>query len=198
MPLITKPTRVTSRSATIIDNIFSNRNQDIEQSGIIINDIADHFGVFAIFHQEFGKPKPTFKQFRSFNDENVTKFRYLLQNADFSAVFSGEDANYAYNTFLKIYQEHFETAFPLKTKRENNKYVKCEPWMTAGLVISSNNKHKLFLSKLKKPSDHNVTKYKQYNSVFNKLRRHAKSKYYADILAEHKHDSKRTCRYYIR
>ena len=40
-PLITKPTRITSHSATLIDNIFTNIHDNAHMSGI-----SDHFPVF--------------------------------------------------------------------------------------------------------------------------------------------------------
>ena len=40
LPTITKPTRVTPSTATLIDHCYAN--------DIIINDVADHFGTFYI------------------------------------------------------------------------------------------------------------------------------------------------------
>ena len=49
MPLITKPTRVTKSTATLIDNIFTNNaNKTGHQSGILLNDISDHLPIFTI------------------------------------------------------------------------------------------------------------------------------------------------------
>ena len=47
LPLINKPTRITSSSATIIDNILSNRLPS-PNSGIIYSDISDHLPIFMI------------------------------------------------------------------------------------------------------------------------------------------------------
>ena len=47
-PLITKPTRISQNTATLIDNIFTT---DIEQHytcGLFINDISDHLPIFAV------------------------------------------------------------------------------------------------------------------------------------------------------
>ena len=53
IPHITKPTRLTSISATIIDHISSNHIHPNYESGIIVTDIADHFG---IYHLIYGTP----------------------------------------------------------------------------------------------------------------------------------------------
>ena len=51
LPTITRPTRITPHSATLIDHIYSNDNRPTFQnniSGIIITDVVDHFGTFHI------------------------------------------------------------------------------------------------------------------------------------------------------
>ena len=46
--LITKPTRITKYTATLVDNIFTNSIDKRTVNGIIINDITDHFPVFSL------------------------------------------------------------------------------------------------------------------------------------------------------
>ena len=65
LPLISNPTRLTSYSATLIDNIFSNNFSQNVFSGIVLNDLSDHFPVFAHFHEEVvphSKQKKIFKR----------------------------------------------------------------------------------------------------------------------------------------
>ena len=44
-PLITRPTRITSNTATLIDNIFTNNLNNLSVSGLMFCDISDHLGV---------------------------------------------------------------------------------------------------------------------------------------------------------
>ena len=48
VPLITKPTRFTSDSSTLIDNIFTNKQNNVMLSGILITDISGHLPVLYI------------------------------------------------------------------------------------------------------------------------------------------------------
>ena len=50
LPLITRPTRVTASTATLIDNIFPNDVDNIVHSdqGILVTDVTDHYPVFHI------------------------------------------------------------------------------------------------------------------------------------------------------
>ena len=50
LPLITLPTRIFNRSASLIDHIATNISDDSYDTGIIVSDISDHFPVFYIRH----------------------------------------------------------------------------------------------------------------------------------------------------
>ena len=88
--------------------------------------------------------------------------------------------------------QHFEQAFPLKTIRPNKKITKREAWVTQGLLTSSRNKVKLLNKKLVNPISQNITRYKIYNNIYNKLRRQLKFNYYTHLLEEYKFNIKRT------
>ena len=47
-PMITRPTQITSHTATLPDNIFANKFFDHSRSGLLIIDISDHLPVFSI------------------------------------------------------------------------------------------------------------------------------------------------------
>ena len=50
VPLITRPTRVTETSATLIDNIFTNKSISCGKPmyGILVSDISDHYPIFCV------------------------------------------------------------------------------------------------------------------------------------------------------
>jgi hypothetical protein len=57
-PLITKATRITHHTATLIDNIFTNNMEQLDDSinGIIFSDISDHLPIVHMFNTNmFGK-----------------------------------------------------------------------------------------------------------------------------------------------
>ena len=61
-PCITKPTRVTSKTASLIDNIFCNYivdNQDVF-TGILYTDISEHFPIFDIDKATENKNPPKY------------------------------------------------------------------------------------------------------------------------------------------
>ena len=46
LPVLLRPTRVTSTSATLLDYIWSNDLFFVKNSGIVMSNISDHFAVF--------------------------------------------------------------------------------------------------------------------------------------------------------
>ena len=52
-PLITRPTRITSHSKTLIDNIFTTDLSSHIHSGLIINDMSDHLPIYQITENSY-------------------------------------------------------------------------------------------------------------------------------------------------
>ena len=73
-PLIDKPTRVTTKSSTLIDNIFTNILDHKISPGILYNDITDHFPVFQILNKN---DDPNHSEFNS-----NSNFLHSCQNID--------------------------------------------------------------------------------------------------------------------
>jgi hypothetical protein len=58
MPAVTRPTRVTHKTATVIDHILVKNKSKNHLSGVITTDISDHFPIFYIDQSKVTKPKP--------------------------------------------------------------------------------------------------------------------------------------------
>ena len=89
-PLITKPTRVTQTTATLIDHVLTN-NFDVwgkHRQGILCTDISDHYAVFHINGNTMCKSKdclsPTVK--RDLSHRNVQKFIDEMQKVDWQII----------------------------------------------------------------------------------------------------------------
>ena len=52
LPAITKPTRITEHSATLLDHIYTNKINKSYNSGILISDVSDHFATFTICYDK--------------------------------------------------------------------------------------------------------------------------------------------------
>ena len=89
LPVINRPTRVTTNSATLIDNIFISSWQKEQISGILYTDISDHFPIFVI---DVKKPISKEEQFeeREFYD---SQFKNNINNMKKSWVLIKEIIN---------------------------------------------------------------------------------------------------------
>ena len=106
-PLITKPTRLTSHSATLLDNIFTNNPTRKILNGILLNDISYHLPVFAYIYNGpllYNLFKKTIK--RNFSKSNLSKFQSFLAQTNWSNNLAKQDPNEAYNTFYTLYGIH--------------------------------------------------------------------------------------------
>ena len=82
-PQITLPTRITDRSATLIDNIFLNTQLHKQTSGNITTSISDHLPQFTILEKILrtrniiGKEQITYTDFKNFNESEF----YMITRA---------------------------------------------------------------------------------------------------------------------
>ena len=176
LPVITKPTRVTDHSATLLDHIYSNSKSLNYTSGIVVTDVADHFGTFYVSRKKTHITVSNYKYIRQMKAENFIHFKQILAATDFSPVLACECPNVAYNKFICEYENAFNIALPTKRIKLLRKYIKREPWMTQGLLNSSLNKSKLLRTKIKIKTENNINKYKYFCKMFTKLKRLTKSK----------------------
>lgn len=99
-PSITRPSRITTHSATLIDNIFTNVINKKVNSGLIINDTTDHLPVFAIIQScSSEKIQATdYKIIRHKTEYAINSLKLHLMSHDWSEVYV-EDVDEAYVCF---------------------------------------------------------------------------------------------------
>ena len=144
LPAITKPTRVTAKSATLIDNIFSTNITDNEHifNGILYTDITDHFPVFYIDYSCSILPQPRLIRKRIYSQENLEKFSSRLTETNWADVLNLDDPQEAYTSFHKDFNKIYVECFPLRIIKPGYKTRK--PWLTEELKDSIKIKNRLF------------------------------------------------------
>lgn len=78
-PKIIRPSRITSHSASLIDNIFTNQIDNSTVSGLLVYDISDHLPVFTIYNNNYKNIQQDNKlKYRRVNtDESIDKLRMI-------------------------------------------------------------------------------------------------------------------------
>ena len=122
-------------SATLIDNILTNKVDANITSGNIVSDISDHFSQFCVSHTFFKKLKLKKQKRRDFSGFSVNSFNYelseaLLNQNNFDDHFEDDIAfSNFYNTLSGLVEKHA----PLKTPSKRNLKQFSKPWITIGL-----------------------------------------------------------------
>ena len=110
--LISEPTRVTNRSATLIDLIFTNDSNNIAKSGVIYNGMSDHSIIYIIYViRTFipnirGQIKKEVRNLKQFVEED---FIHDLHNINWETVETATDPNLAW----KVWEIKFNTVLHL-------------------------------------------------------------------------------------
>ena len=192
LPLITRPTRVTANSATLIDNIFTNHFDCSLQSseGIFVTDITDHYPVFHINHQIFASETEIYMERRLYNQRNKQAFLQVLQETDWSDIFNIPGTQSCFNTFHGKLVSLLNKSFPKVwvKKRYNNR----KPWLSDALRNSIKLKNKLYYKYKKISSVYNETCYKSYKHILQKTLIAAEKQYYHELVTRNKDNMKKS------
>ena len=145
-PLITKPTRITEKSATLIDHIFTN-NFDIKYQhiqGILQTGISDHFPIFHIANNiESSLVEQPYFFRRNICQKTLCDFSEKISRIDWTFITEEVDAQRAYSLFHNKLSDLYNLCFPYqKLKR---KYSNRKPWLSLELKESIKTKNKLFV-----------------------------------------------------
>ena len=194
LPVITKPTRIGPTSATCIDHIITSKYYDGSLSGILIEDVSDHFPVFYCFPnriQKLNNHSPPHPTPHNFSKPNLDKLKNMLEEQDWSQVFSDSNPSTAADCLSVIISDLVNKTCPPRNNASKPKRSKLsQPWFTAGLKISSKKKNKLFKKALR--SSESLSFYRCYRNIYNRLVRLAKQTYYSNSLLKAEQDLKKT------
>ena len=197
--VISRPTRITDHSATLIDHIYSNQIHNICKSGIITHDISDHLATYvniALYDRlnsqhMTDKSNAAREKFR-LNDENLDKFANLLKTEDWDDVLNEPDTQLKYDLFNTKYLTHYNTAFVSDTPAHRKKQRAVpKPWILPWLEEACYRKNKLYAEFIKSPSASNKTKYVKMNKFVKKHINLAKRKYYKSYFNLHCSNSRK-------
>ena len=194
-PLINRPTRITSHTATLIDNIITNNIDADSINGLLFTDISDHLPIFSIwFDDNFNtNHDKSVYYFRDKSENNVNKFNDMIANYDWTEINTFNDPIQAYTKFIDEFSYAFNVCLPLKKKTKKNRIRK--PWISNGLLKSIKTKNRLYKKFIRHPEPLKEVVYKNYRNKLVRLIRVAKRLYYDKKIFENKTNIKQTFKY---
>ena len=195
-PLISRPTRITNHSATLIDHIFSNNCHTITQSGIITENLSDHLAVYVSILMDPHKVNlkisedTTSHEHHFISDEKLTNFKSEIASTDWTFLNQIDSADKKFENFEheynKIYQKHFPPKPRRAKKRKNEK-----PWILPWLQAACDRKNAMYKTFVKNPTIENETKYKKLKRFVTKHIKKAKNKFYDNYFRKFSNDGRK-------
>ena len=191
-PVISRPTRVTEHSATLIDHIFVNNISAVTKSGIITIDLSDHLAPFVnilIDRNKLDRFEDS-QTWRHINDENLDNFKKEITETDWDIIRTIDSANDKYTVFETKYREIYEKHFPHKKKKiKKRKHDK--PWILPWLQGACDRKNKLYKTYIKNPTPINHANYKRVKKFVTKQIKKAKREYYSNYFRRYSGDCRK-------
>ena len=202
LQVISRPTRITDHSATLIDHIYTNHTHNVVSSNVITLDISDHLGTNVVIslNKNYDRTvRPANRaadsnscSYRVFNSANDEKFKNLIQGETWE-ISESLDAEEKYNKFCDIYTRHYESAYPSKSESVRRKHERAQPkpWILPWLEDAINRKQNLYHDFVEVNTTANKVKYDKMKKFTEKHVKICKRKYYAKFIEEHKNNSKK-------
>jgi len=191
-PMITKPTRVTPNTATLIDNIYTNDITNIVQSSVIISAVSDHYPVYTKYNTNDNQVNNNIQiiNYRKFTDESLNNFKIAIDELNCDEISLIDDACESFNYLHNYLTDKFEICFPLKQKRVTDRDIK-KPWITGEILTAVKLKQKLSRKCKKYPRTYGAEYRRQKNLVARTIKA-ARETYFQNTLSRDFGDSKKT------
>ena len=203
MPLITLPTRITSKSKTLIDNILFNQFAHGIKSGNINVSISDHSPQFAIIPFQNKKYKTKNKNVfvRNFKNTDQNTTLATFQSIDWDSHKNQNNYNDESNVnqdltqFLDKCNKAINELFPYKKLSNKELKLKHNPWITNGILKEIKLRDKLY--KQNKKATDRIRKENLALQLRNKkikvknLLRSSKKKYFSKYFEENSRNAKK-------
>jgi len=203
IPKITFPTRISSHSSTLIDNILIklSHNFSFTTAGILLSNISDHLPCFISLDYLFVE-KVKFKYVKTWSRsiQSYTNFKNDISENCSMDIFDQNimtDPNINYEILDSKINEAFEKHIPVKVVKYNKHKHKANNWITGGLLSSIRFRDKLYKRLTNTPSDSALYQtlkcnLSNYNKILKNLIKDAKKSYYDSCFVKFRHDIKKT------
>ena len=134
LPLITKPTRLTHHTSTLIDHIYTNSNLSVD-AGIVLVDISDHLPVFCILDRQISRFRRV-SYFRDYSNFDAVDWISVCNESN--------DIHEEATNCISILKQIADKHAPIKQASQSKRRQLAKPWLTKGVLTSVKHKQKLY------------------------------------------------------
>ena len=175
--IITAPTRVTDKTSTLIDLIYTNKPQNICENRVPVIAISDHYPVCITRNSSrmSDKKKRVEIRYRDFKHFNEGEFLFELTQINFETLMSSRSSNeileISYEKLFSVVEKHAKP----KSKRVKSQY---KPKWISNEINEARYKRDMYHKRL------DMENYRIWRNKVTKLIREAKTKYYQKAIEE--------------
>ena len=191
IPTITRPTRITKNTATLIDNIFVSQNLcGSYVSSILVNDTSDHLPTACVLSSlNSAKKEPVVVRCRDTRLKNLSALKRMLDNCNWDEELSDQSPSKNMEKIHATLSSVIDHCMPYRERVIKHKQVRREPWLTASIKISIDRNKKLYAKMLR--HECSAEMYKRYNQLLRKTIHQAKIKFYIEMCHEYRSKTKK-------
>ena len=191
-PIINRPTRITSHSATVIDHAFCNfTGTSTIKSSIILCHISDHFAIYLELNDTPQEEDPCNYSCRNWKAMENGRFAAKLPESLLSIPdVDTTNLNQSIINLTDAIKCAVESTCPL-TERRGSLKRNSKPWITRNICSKIAEKNLLYAKYCKRPVTHGEN-YRRLRNQVNNLIRQSKAQYYQNLLKSRINDSKKT------
>jgi hypothetical protein len=132
-------------------------------------------------------PSKKYRLIRNINDHMINDFFTKLSYETWDIIFSTDDVNIMFNSFLDTYLKMFYCSFPLKRAHINKKH---KNWITLGILTFCRHKRELFTACRNNYNPDLLKHYKSHYKILSALIKEAKKLNYADKIKKSSNKNK--------
>ena len=186
--MISKPTRITETSSTLIDLAITTDKNKISSEIVIPLSLSDHDMIGIVRKRNYQRYEPKTIKCRNFTRYNPDLMNEDLRQADWNLVYDQNDPNKAWEIFKGITSNIFNRHAPLITKRIKGRPC---PWLTSNVRAELNDRDAALRRwrRTKDEGDWNIYRRKK-NRCTNRIRQ-ARNNYHKELLSENQNNSKK-------
>ena len=176
---INLPTRVTETSGTVLDHVITNTNLDMVQSGVLTEEISDHYPIFCVtscalkkIPSEFQIPK------RKFTESKKQAFVDDLQSRlDDNFEQHPSDPGISLERLVHIIRNSVVNTFPVVPLSNNKRKRFRNPWITPGILKSIDRRNALLKQAIKTKNPDIRSEYKKFQVKLTRIIETAQNKW---------------------
>ena len=166
--VIREPTRITSRSESLLDAILVSHPERFAYYGNLKLGLSDHDLVFAVCKQKLPKPKARILDYRSTKDLNANVFITDLKDVQWDSAYAFDNPDDVLSHWAALLQQVIDKHAPVKRMRLR---FKQPPWINPIIRKEMRHRNRLYKRFRRAPTDANWDLYRLQRNILSAMKR---------------------------